>query len=88
MGHMTKAYTFRDWHIPDYMMLSIKRYVKERKPVGKFLTAVICNNLHDACSFADDVNIHNLPAYMAYFYNETPWDCWGTPKKMKEWLKK
>ena len=88
MGHMTNAYTFRkEFHISHHMMLSIEKYIEKRQPVGDFLSAVICNDLKGAVSFADDVNIHNLPAYVGYFYNEAPHNCWGSSKKMKEWLK-
>ena len=89
MGHMTIAYTFRgEFYIYDHMMLSIRKYIENRSQCGDFLSAVICNDLKKAVSFADETNLRNLPAYVGYFYNEAPSACWGSPKKMKEWLKK
>ena len=80
------VYRFRSWHIPARIMPGIQRYIHERIKPGRFLTAVICNNLSDAVGQADDENLENLPAYAAYFYNEVNSNCWGSKKKMKEWL--
>jgi hypothetical protein len=35
---------------------------------------------------ADDQNIKVLPAFVAYFYNEAPSQCWGSKEKMESWL--
>ena len=82
---MEKAYQFRDFFIPDYMMGAITRYVEKGIPPGGFLTAVISNDLAGAVSRADDTNIRNLPAYVGYFYNHLPSQCWGSPERMKRW---
>jgi hypothetical protein len=85
---MTMAgYRFRNFYIPERMMPSIERYIKEHIRPGNFLTAVISNNLKEACGLADDENMENLPAYVAYFYNEAPSNCSGSPEKMEAWLK-
>ena len=83
----TANYIFRDFYIPEYMMEGIRRYIDHGQRPGRFLTAVICNDLREACAMADDVNIRNLPAYVAYFYNEAPSPCWGSREKMDEWIK-
>jgi len=80
------AYTFRNFYIPNYMMGAIDRYIHKRIPPGHFLTAVITNNLSEAVTRADDTNLSNLPAYVAYFYNEAPSLCWGSERTMKKWL--
>jgi len=81
-------YEFRGFHIPDYMMDGIERYVNDGIPPGGFLTAIITNDLHGAVSAADDENIKNIPAYVAYFYNKTPAACWGSIAAMNAWAKK
>ena len=68
------------------MMPSIERYVTRGIKPGDFLTAVIQNDLAWALGKADEENLRNLPAYGAYFYNEVPSRCWGSPKKMSEWM--
>lgn len=79
-------YRFQEFYIPDRMMPSIKRYIEEKIQPGRFLTAVIQNDLSEACAMADDENVRNLPAYAAYFYNCAPSLCHGSKEKMKKWL--
>lgn len=79
-------YQFRNFYIPERMMESIEAYVEEGRPVGNFLSAVICNDLKLACMYADDENLQNIPAFIAYLYNEVPGACWGSKELMKEWL--
>lgn len=80
-------YSYSDFYIPDRMMPSLKRYIEEKKAPGGFLTAVIQNDLSEACATADDENLRNLPAYAAYLYNFAPMDSWGSKEKMKAWIK-
>lgn len=80
------GYQFREFEIPDRMMNGIDNYVNHRLEPGGFLSAIIENNLVSAIFRADDENIRNIPAYVAYFYNEVPSVCWGSREKMKEWL--
>ncbi len=72
--------------IPGYMTKAIERYVEHHVRPGRFLQAVICNDLKGSMSLADDENFANLPAYIAFFHNEAPGGCSGSPKKMKEWV--
>lgn len=73
--------------IPLHMMESLKRYIEQRIQPGHFLTAVLENNLKEAVGRADDVNIRLLPEYIAYPYNEAPGLCWGSPERVRTWLK-
>ena len=79
-------YTFREWYVPERMMGAIWRYIHQGTPPGDFLTAVIENNLCEALGRADDENLKNLPAFLAYFYNEAPGECWGSPEKRRVWV--
>ncbi len=80
------SYTFRHWYIPERMMEGIQLYVEHGIYPGHFLRAVICNDLQEAVVRADDENVENLQAYVAYFCNEVPSDCWGSVQKMKDWI--
>jgi hypothetical protein len=79
-------YTFREHYIPERMAYGIKLYVEHHVKPGSFLSAVICNDLTEAVGQADDENLRNIPAYVAYFYNEAPRGCWGSPERFTEWL--
>ena len=79
-------YRFQHYYIPERMEPSIRRYIDDKVLPGDFLQAVICNDLKEAVGRADEENMDNLPAYAAYFYNEAPATCWGSPEKMKAWI--
>lgn len=79
-------YKFRQFYIPDRMMDGLIRYIELHCPVGSFLTAVLENNLNEACYRADDENISNLPAYVAYLYNAASSQCYGSHEKVTAWL--
>ena len=78
------SYRFRQFAIPVHMMASLTGYIERGVPVGDFLTAVLENNLSEACGRDD--NLENLPAYVAYLYNEAPSPCHGSPEKVRAWL--
>lgn len=82
------SYQFRGMYVPDRMMDGIKRYIEQGIPPGDFLTAIICNDLREACGRADDENLVNIPAFVAYFYNEAPFPCWGSVERMDAWMER
>ena len=75
-----------EYYIPDRMMPGITRYIEKGIKPGKFLQAVICNDLHAALSHADDENFTNIPAFVSYFYNKAPSSCWGSKEAMDQWI--
>jgi len=79
-------FKFREFFIPGYMREGIEEYVQLGTEPGDFLGAVISNNLKAAVLYADDINIANLPAYVNYFYNYAPIDCWGSEAEMERWV--
>lgn len=82
----TGRYSYREFVIPDHMMAALRRYIFEHRAVGHFLQAVICNDLQEAVSRADEENLRNLPAFVKFLYNEAPGTCWGSKEKMEAWL--
>jgi hypothetical protein len=85
LSEKLSVYSFRGMLIPKNMHGGILRYVEHGILPGDFLRAVISNDLREACSRADDINLHNLPAYVSFFYNNTPGSCWGSREKMMAW---
>lgn len=53
--------------------------------MGSFLTAVLENNLDGAITYADDKNIHHIPAIVMWLNNNAPHACWGTHAKVTAW---
>lgn len=83
---MYLTYEFRNFRIREDMVDAIQGYIRHGWHPGDFLSAVIGNDLKEAVTRADDDNLRNLPAFVAYFYNEAPAACWGSPEKQREWL--
>ena len=78
--------------IPAHMQAGVERYIQHGIKPGKFLQAVMENNLVDALAQADLTNRQHLHAYSRLLYNclpsrnanETPW---GSPESVAAWIK-
>lgn len=79
-------FKYGQYNIPGHMKESINRFAQEHRPVGGFLTAVLENDLKEACGRADEGNQKLLFEYCRLLYMEVPSDCWGSPEKVKDWL--
>ena len=71
---------------PNGLGPSIQRYIEHRIPFGSFMTAVVCNDLREACACADDDNKYLLFQIVQWFYNEAPHNCWGSKECVIAWL--
>jgi hypothetical protein len=81
-----EPYRFFDYTLRDDMVAALKRYAKDRVPLGDFLEAAVCNDFVEAAGRADEDNQRNLPALAAYLYNEMPRESWGSRAAYKAWL--
>jgi hypothetical protein len=85
---MNWCWSSLNWYgIPERMRGGIERWIEHGIPPGDFLTAVLKNDLMEACGRADDENRHLLFNYMQFFYNEAPPNCWGSPENYEHWSK-
>ncbi len=75
----------RCW-IPERMQGGLLRYVLEGIPPGGFLTAVLSNDLMEACGRAEEDNRRLLFRYCQFIHNHTPGMCKGSPLRFKEWI--
>lgn len=53
--------------IPELTRAGLERYVLHRIKPGQFLVAVICNDLRNAVTRADNANLPLLPLYVRWF---------------------
>ena len=72
--------------IPEHMINSVVAYVYDHRRVGHFLTAVLSNDLTEACNRADEENQHKLYEYVFFFYNYAPRKCWGSRERLEDWI--
>lgn len=75
-----------NYRIPPHMMAAMQRYVQEGVQPGSFLSAIISNDLKEACARADDINKDLIWEYAHWFYNHAPSSCWGSPENMENWI--
>ena len=87
MDNFTKT-SLENSKIPHYMHGGIIRYIENHIPPGDFLSAILCNDLYEACGRADDTNCHLLYEYVSWFYGNVSDNCWGSPERYNQWIKK
>lgn len=80
------AFRYRGIEIPIRLRDGLARYLARRERVGDFLQAVIANDLMRACAKADDCNLGDLAAIVAFLHNEAPWRAWGTADRYRAWV--
>lgn len=73
--------------IPEHMHDGLIGYLVNRIHPGSFLTAVLSNDLREACGRADEDNVRALHAYVYFLYNYAPGDSWGSYDKVEDYLK-
>jgi len=75
-----------DSGVPLHTIAGLHNYVENKCPPGSFLCAVLENNLHAACSRADQHNSAALPLIVGFMYAHLPVGAWGSPTVVKTWL--
>lgn len=76
----------RDRGVPRHLIPSLVEYVVDRCPTGRFLEAVLSNNLIETMQRADNSSLAGLVPLMSFIKWHIPADCWGSPEKVKAWL--
>lgn len=66
---------------------SLDKYAADRIPTGGFLQSVLENDLVGALGRADPDNKQDIAEIVQYIYNFLPHICWGSPERVKKWLK-
>ena len=72
--------------VPPYILGSLDAYLEDRRPVGQFLEAVLSNDLYEAVNRADIPCLRTLNLIVMYVTNKFTSDCYGSPKRYKEWI--
>lgn len=72
--------------VPEHMHQTLINYITVRQPIGAFLTAVLSNDLSEACVRADDTNVTKLHEFIRFLYNYAPSQCWHSKKNVDKWL--
>lgn len=81
-----EGYMFDMQRVPDHTAAALDAYINDRLQPGGFLSAVLSNDLRRSLELADWQNKANLYAIVSYLHWEAPSNCWGSPKKVTDWL--
>ena len=73
--------------LPGSLVPGMTRYIEHGIQPGRFLTCVLCNNLKESFAQADDYNQVLMFDIVKWIYNEAPMTCWGSPARVKKWIK-
>jgi hypothetical protein len=76
----------REMAIPDYMHEGLQGYLLYGWEPGGFLGSVLMNDLIGAFAKADSLNSLRVRNYVMFLYNIAPSDCFGSPKKVADWI--
>jgi hypothetical protein len=73
-------------HVPDHLHEGLIEYIASRRPMGKFLTSVVSNDLMEAATRADPVCHYHLVDVVLFLVRYAPAECWGNPTNVSIWL--
>lgn len=72
--------------LPHHMQGQMEAYLEEGVPQGDFLRSVLCNDLREAASHADDINRYRLYDYVEFLASQAPIGSWGSPENYQRWI--
>ena len=75
----------KDWRlVPERLRNSIRMWVEDGRPPGRFLQCVLTNDLASACT-GDSENTAALGNIVHFLRWHCPRDCWGSPENFRSW---
>ena len=72
--------------VPEHLREGLVRYLVHRIQPGRFLTAVLENNLTMAIARGDDISCAGLPALIRFLVNGAPGEASGSRRTVCAWL--
>jgi hypothetical protein len=73
-------------NVPEYLHEGLIEYLAVRRPVGHFLTAILSNDLTEACSRADSFCRGHIADVVMFLVNYAPANAWGSESHVAAWL--
>lgn len=80
-----KKLNFEGSAVPMHTRDSLERYIVNGITPGSFLTALLSNDLFDACARADNENQRAIFDIVKWLYNNAPSGCYGGSQQVREW---
>ena len=83
---LLKEFKAGEFDIPEHLHQEIDNYINNHVRPGNFLSAIIFNELRNSVELADFENIGQFLAYLGFFKNHAPKECWGSREAFTNWL--
>jgi hypothetical protein len=83
MHYLTTSHDYA--RIPSHLRPGLEHWIREARPVGGFLSALLANDLSRAIALADHQSLYALPVLVSWLTNRAPSPCWGSPEKVAAW---
>ncbi len=74
-----------DFSVPEHDHDGLIRWLTEGLAPGSFLTAVLSNDLREACARADPINQTALCRIVRFLANDAPLGSWGSAREVEYW---
>lgn len=74
--------------VPEHLHDGVVRYAVHRVLPGRFLSAVLANDLRQAFAFGDEQSLLHLETLVRFFYNALPAAAWGSPDHVTAWVER
>src|SRR3990167_9777566 len=74
--------------VPHHLIDGLVEYIVDGRPTGRFLHAVLENDLMEAYSRADIHSAAGMQAIVTFLYNDAPSGCFGSPEIVRGWYEK
>jgi hypothetical protein len=72
--------------VPYHLWEGLVEYLAERRPMGGFLTAVVTNDLMEACTRADPSVRPHIADVVLFLVSYAPAHAWGSDERVGAWL--
>lgn len=73
--------------LPESLRDGMRLYLERGVPPGRFLEAVLWNDLYVAGARADADNRQRLADIILWVATYAPWNSWGSPENYRAWRK-
>lgn len=73
-------------HLPQHLRSGLADYLTHRQPTGRFLRAILENDLREAVLRADPVSQGAFRELVLFLDNHAPPQSHGCPEAVRQWL--
>jgi len=74
-------------NVPEHTREALENYFFHGYEPGRFVTAVLCNDLIAACTSCDHINRDSIVDIVKWIVHRAPMGAWGNQMAVADWIK-